>query len=181
MTPSRSPKNPPPWSVPVARDDIAPTGQHFDLAADEGTRAALARMAAVSELPRLAASFDVTRHGGSGLRVTGRVWATVGQACVVTLEPLVNEIEEEVDLIFMPGAAGAEPASAKSEVQEGPEPLIDERVDLGAIATEFFMLGLDPYPRKAGVAFESPQSEEADAGPFAALAALKSGTDRGRG
>ena len=36
---------------------------------------------------------------------TGRVAATVGQACVVTLEPLVNEVEEEIDLLFVPPPA----------------------------------------------------------------------------
>ena len=30
----------------------------------------------------------------------------------------------------------------------GPEPLIGGIVDLGALATEFLILGLDPYPRK---------------------------------
>jgi hypothetical protein len=58
------------------------------------------------------------------------------------------------------------------------EPLLDGTVDLGALATEFLILGVDPYPRKPGVAFEAP-TPEADAGthPFAALAALqKKGT-----
>jgi len=35
------------------------------------------------------------------------------------------------------------------------------------------MLAIDPYPRKAGVAFEPPAKEADTGGPFAALAALK--------
>ncbi len=46
-------------------------------------------------------------------------------------------------------------------------------VDLGAIATEYFLLGIDPYPRKPGAEFQSPSAGEAAANPFAALAALK--------
>ena len=34
-----------------------------------------------------------------------------------------------------------------------PERLIGDVVDLGALATEFLILGLDPYPRKAGATF----------------------------
>ena len=49
-----------------------------------------------------------------------------------------------------------------------PEPLIGGVVDLGAIATEFLILGLDPYPRKPGVVFEPPQDLKPDGGPFAA-------------
>ncbi len=33
----------------------------------------------------------------------------------------------------------------------------DGTVDLGAIATEFFLLGIDPYPRKEGAEFEAPK------------------------
>jgi hypothetical protein len=93
----------------------------------------------------------------------------------VSLEPLANEIEEDVDLLFMPRSA-AELAAAETETDRAdaksdkPEPLIDGIVDLGAIATEFLILGLDPYPRKPGVVFEPPQDLKPDGGPFAALA-----------
>ena len=30
-------------------------------------------------------------------------------------------------------------------------------IDLGALATEFLMLGIDPYPRKAGAEFAAAQ------------------------
>ena len=55
----------------------------------------------------------------------------------------------------------------------GPEPLVGGIVDLGALATEFLILGLDPYPRKPGAVFELPQDVKPDPGPFAALAGLK--------
>jgi hypothetical protein len=81
---------PVPWQVPVAVEDVAEDGQHFDLIADAATRAAVAKVAGLRDLPRLEAAFDVTHHGAGGLRVAGHVSATVGQSCVVTLEPLVN-------------------------------------------------------------------------------------------
>jgi len=167
---------PAPWQVPVAAEDIAETGRHFDLIADAGVRAAVARVAGLRDLPRLEASFEVTRRG-TGLHVAGRVSATVGQNCVVTLEPLANEVEEAVNLLFVPqpnsalqeGEGGSEPRDVK---WNDPEPLIGGAVDLGALATEFLILGLDPYPRKPGAIFEPPQVREAVGGPFAALAKL---------
>jgi uncharacterized metal-binding protein YceD (DUF177 family) len=167
---------PPPWQVPVARDDIEETGQHFALAANAEERAAVARLAGLRDLPRLEADFDVTRQG-SGLRVSGRVSATVGQTCVVTLEPLTNEVDEKIDLLFMPPSRP--PAESGDAVQtdepveakwDEPEPLVGGVVDLGAIATEFLVLGLDPYPRKPGAIFEPPQQREPDESPFAPLA-----------
>ena len=62
-----------------------------------------------------------------------------------------------------------------------PEPIVDGRLDLGALATEFLILGIDPYPRKPGAVFEAPSSADRDATAFAALAALKKsdgGTER---
>jgi hypothetical protein len=162
-------------------ENVPETGQHLDLVASAEVRAGVARMAGLRDLPRLQASFEVTRHG-SALRVRGRVSATVGQACVVTLEPLANDVEEAIDLVFAPPSAikrdgegaGAEernPAESWSE----PEPLIGGTVDLGALATEFLILGLDPYPRKPGAVFQPPGEASSDEGPFAALAELKRG------
>jgi hypothetical protein len=171
-----------PWSAPVALADVPETGRHFDLSADERTRTAIARLAGLRAVPRLEAAFDVTRRGRDGLRVVGCVSATVGQTCVVTLEPVDNEIEEHIDLTFAPAATPALPDSGKVQVEvradDLPEALVGGVVDLGAIAVEFLMLGIDPYPRKPGAVFESPQSDDRSAHPFAALAALKKGQSK---
>jgi len=169
-----------PWSVPVTAHEVPATGRRFELEADAATRAAIARSADLRALPRLEATFDVSRHGAEGLQVVGRVRATVGQLCVVSLDPVDNEIEETVDLIFVPGAtAAAGDATARETLEvaavEGPEPLVNDTVDLGAIATEFLILGIDPYPRKPDAVFQAPAIEDASEHPFAALAALRKG------
>ena len=172
------PKDKPPWSIPVAVRDVPETGRRFDLVADQDIRAALAESIGLRALPRLAASFDVARHGREGLRVVGRVSATVGQTCVVTLEPIDNEIEEAVDLTFVPAAAElSEDGGARSRVaaEDAPEPLVGGVVDLGVVATEFVSLGIDPYPRKSGADFTAPAADDVTPHPFAALAALKKG------
>ena len=48
---------PMPWRVPVAVEDVAETGERFDLVADADTRAAVARVAGLRDLPRLQANF----------------------------------------------------------------------------------------------------------------------------
>jgi Large ribosomal RNA subunit accumulation protein YceD len=174
----------PPWRVPVKLEDIPETGEHFELDADAGARTAVARVAGLRDLPRLRASFDVTRHGSDGLHVLGSVSAIVGQTCVVTLEPVDNEIEESIDLTFVPrpaaevqaGAQAADGVEDKPRPRDlnlnDPEPLIGGAIDLGALAVEFLILGLDPYPRKPGAVFQPPQDDKPDPGPFAALAKL---------
>jgi Large ribosomal RNA subunit accumulation protein YceD len=169
---------PAPWRVPVAVADVAEDGQTFVLDADAQVRAAVARMAGLRELPRLQAEFKLTPQASGGLRVVGRVSATVGQDCVVTLEPIINAVEGDVDLLFVPQPAVSETAAegggaSATEVAArwgDPEPLVGGAVDLGALATEFLILGLDPYPRKPGAVFDPPHPPDPDSNPFAALA-----------
>lgn len=168
-------KNRSPWSVPVAVDDIPETGLHLEIDAPEPLRAELAALAGLRELGRLSAVFDLTRRG-AGVRVTGNVSARVGQTCVVTLEPVESDIDEPVDVRFAPRAAApakSETVAAHTSDEDPPEPLFDGRLDLGAIATEFLLLGIDPYPRKPGAEFAPVKADDASAKPFAALEALK--------
>src|SRR4029077_18786479 len=90
-----------PWSAVVRLDEIGETGRHVELEASEATRAALANPAGVEDVERAMASFDLSRRGREGRRVSGTVRATVRQTCVVTLEPVVNEIDEAVDVEFV--------------------------------------------------------------------------------
>ena len=182
LRPGHSPTARPPWSVPIALSEVPQDGRHVDLVADARVRAAIARLAGLAALSRLSASFDVSRHGRDGLRVIGRVHAMVVQTCVVTLEPIKNEVDEPVDLVFSPSSRpmpdGRDAGEIELEIEllpeEAPEPLVGGVIDLGAIATEFLILGIDPYPRKPGAVFEGPAAEEDEnARPFAALAALK--------
>jgi uncharacterized metal-binding protein YceD (DUF177 family) len=167
----------PPWSVPVAVDEIPETGLHREIEAPASVLAAIAKLASVREVSRLSAAFDLTRTG-AGARVEGTVRATVGQTCVVSLEPMETDVEEAIDLRFAPKTA-AETAAAAAEGhyaetgEEPPEPLLHGRIDLGAIATEFLVLGIDPYPRKPGAEFAAPKVEDGGENPFTALEALK--------
>ena len=179
----------PPWSVPVKLADIGEAGRRVTIEADAATRAALAGALGVGTVQEAGATFDLSHWGRDGLHVAGRVTARVGQSCVVTLEPVVNAIDEEVDVDFAPDSAAAGRPKSEEEAPssiEGPEPLIGDSIDVGALATEYLILGVDPYPRKPGIAFDAPKTGEKKAGekaedaaegsPFAALAALKKGT-----
>ncbi len=166
---------PPPWSVPIKADVIPDTGLRRDIEASADVCAAVARLAAVRAVSGLKASIELSR-AGDAVHVTGRVTAKVGQDCVVTLEPIETLVDEPIELLFAPaladtGAVGEE-RRRKTE-DETPEPLIDGGIDLGAIVTEFLILGIDPYPRKAGVEFAPVEGDSEIPHPFAALQALK--------
>jgi hypothetical protein len=163
------------WHVPIRLEDVPEAGLHLDLVADTETRADLAELAGLRELPRLEAAIDLVRYG-AGLRATGRVSAAVGQTCVVTLEPMESLVSEAFEVVFVPdpGVAGAAARAGVAEADDV-ELLSDGAADVGAVAAEFFLLGIDRYPRKPGAEFTAPQDADASPGPFAALAKFKSG------
>ena len=170
-----------PWRVPVSVAQIPDTGLHRDIEADPLARQAIAELAGLREVLSARAWFDVTPKSNGRFQVVGRVSARIGQTCVVTLDPIENEIDEAIELMFappeqIPALADLvdEDIESEDEIPDPPEPIINGVIDLGRLATDVLLLGVDPYPRKAGAVFE-PRVVAADPQdhPFAALKALK--------
>jgi uncharacterized metal-binding protein YceD (DUF177 family) len=170
-----------PWSVPIAVLQIPDTGLHRDLEADQATRTAMAEVAGLREIISANASLDVTPGRDGRFHVTGRVRARIGQTCVVTLDPIENDIDEPIDLMFAPpeqipvlADLVDEAAESDSEIPDPPEPIENGFIDLGRLATDALLLAIDPYPRKPDAVFKpvitAPDPEDH---PFAALKALK--------
>jgi uncharacterized metal-binding protein YceD (DUF177 family) len=171
-----------PWRVPVTVLQIPETGLHREFEADLMERRAMAEIAGLREIASARASFDMTLKSGGRVHVTGHVVARVGQTCVVTLDPIENEIDEPVDLMFAPpeqirlSNLDDEGTESETEIPDPPEPIINGVIDLGRVATDALFLAVDPYPRKPDAVFE-PHVEARDPRdhPFAALGALRPG------
>ncbi len=165
-----------PFSRIVRVDALPPEGQTFELEASPAEREALAESYKLPSIEALRATLTVKRAAGGGARVRGAVHGELTQTCVVSLEPFPANVEADVDVRFAPPAEekpgrrpSEEPLTVSMEEDE-PDPLIDGKIDLGALAAEFFALGLDPYPRKPGATFEAPTDDTHEASPFSALA-----------
>lgn len=181
-TPARNPTRDPsndPWRAPVNVAQIPGEGLHREIEADERARAAMAETAGLREISSALAAFNLSPRSGGRIHVAGRVQAKVGQTCVVTLEPIENEIDEEVDLIFAPAEdiapqLDADDDDGESAVPDAPEPIENGMIDLGRLAADVLYLAIDPYPRKQGAVFE-PQvaPHDPEDHPFAALKALQ--------
>lgn len=164
------------WKVPLRLAEVPPEGREVRLVADAAVRAVVARQAGLVDLPRFEARFELHHQGRDSLCVRGEVSATVEQTCGVTLEPFQNEVDEQVDLVFSPPAPEGHADEDAGETRAASEPLVGGAIDLGAVAVEFLLLGIDPFPRKPGAEFIDFVEDSGSSSPFAALAALK---DRG--
>jgi uncharacterized metal-binding protein YceD (DUF177 family) len=160
-----------PWGM-VGRQE-----KREELEATEAERLALARRFDILEVAALHASLRLRQEAGGVVRVRGRLTADVVQACVVTLDPVPQHIDEPVDLRFLP--EGAEP----EDDPEDPDEILSEGgpMDLGEAIAEQLSLALDPYPRVPGAELqpdvleedEPPEEAPRRPNPFAKLSALK--------
>ncbi len=178
---NRMTNKPDPWSVPVTVAQIPEAGLHRDIEADAAERQAMAEAAGLREILSAHAALDVTPKSGGHVHVGGHVRARIGQTCVVTLDPIENEIDEPIDLIFAPpeqipqlADLVDEAAESDAEIPDPPEPIVNGVIDLGRLATDALFLGIDPYPRRPDAVFEPPVvATDPQDHPFAALKALQ--------
>jgi uncharacterized metal-binding protein YceD (DUF177 family) len=166
------------FSRVVRVDAIPRDGQVIAIEAAPTEREELASFYQLPAIAALTATLRVEPWGRGGARVTGAVHGEVTQTCVVSLDPFPATVDEEVDVRFAPQTAANSGSMATKEPQtfslvdeDEPDPIIDGTIDLGALTAEFLALGLDPYPRKPGVAFDEERTNlEPTDSPFAALA-----------
>lgn len=179
---SESKASPIAYPVNIAR--LPARGMLVKIEADVDQRAALASEHGLRAVERFRAELEVTSWKRGGVKVVGRVRAAIVQDCIVTLDPLEASVDEEISAIFVPeGSKLALPkTSAEGEIlldaegEDGPELFSGDSIDVGQLAEEHFALGIDPYPRKAGVALpDAGDGEDEPRGPlYEKLAALKS-------
>lgn len=163
------------WSHEIDVGALPPDGKAFLLEPDAATRERLAKFAGVNSIAALEVQLTVRPAGLDGADVTGELTGVVRQTCGVSLEEFDNPIRESIDVSFA-ADPGADLAEDEGE-EDLPDPIIDGKIDLGALAAEFLVLAVDPYPRKPGVSFTNPDPSAADdeggKSPFARLSALR--------
>ena len=189
----------PEWSHLFEVSDIADKAASVSISPDEESRKNLAKRLGVLSLEVLSTDISLKREsGGRAIHVSGSLKAKLTQKCVVTLEPVKEEIAEEFEAWY------ADPEEAISlvkvrhdreaakpggehpilEEKDDPEPIIDGQIDLGELVTQYLSLALNPYPRADGVEYEHGDDPDKPAqpadirkNPFAALKNWKASQD----
>ena len=156
-------------------------GERLDLKADDAERHAVAERLGLAAIERLEAHAVLTRSGDQ-VRVEGRLRARLDQSCVVTGEPVPATIDEPFALMFMPAPTDSAPDEEMELGEEDCDVVFYDgaQLDVGSAIADTLALSVNPYPRSAGAELalkEAGVLSEEQAGPFAALAALKKGND----
>lgn len=160
-------------SMPINGRDLT-----LDVGAED--RLAIADQLGITAVEKLQVKLHAVRFKG-GIRVTGRLVATTVQPSVVSLEPVVQEISEPIDRVFLPGGEKAYAGPADAEIfvdlegEDMPDHFEGNQADMSDLVVETLSLALDPYPRNPGEslgALSDDDDTESDL-PFAGLKVLK--------
>ena len=178
----------------VDLDRLGNNGTAVDIVASDSERAALVKRFGFLGLPAFSARVTVDRRIGGQIVVEGRLRGKVVQACVLTLDPVTQELDDAFRLVFKKDLADErDPESGEAVLSahaDSPEPLSGNLLDVGEIVAEQLSLAADPYPRRPGAKLEDVLPRPRGGGrkgapeqrrhPFAGLAALRDKPRRGR-
>lgn len=181
-------------SHPINVLTLSPKGLTVKINATPEQRSQLAPQIAIQSVEMLEAVLLVKKWHKDGVRVSGPLKAKVVQECVVTLEPVEEIIDSEINAVFIPSTSKlAKPATTGEagevlidpEGDDLPELFEPPFLDIGDIVSEFLVLALDPYPKAPGTDDLKSQSgikseeevanneDDSAVNPFAALAKIR--------
>jgi uncharacterized metal-binding protein YceD (DUF177 family) len=168
----------------IVRVDEIKDGEERLIEIGDAERAIIAALLDLQRLDRLSFEARFARRGQGRLALKGALHAAVTQTCVVTLDPVASNLDIPVEVDFWPAGqieAYVETAdeAASHGVLDWPEPIEDNKIDLGPIIYQTLATSLDPYPKRAGADFSWSETDaettdnKEEQGPFAALQQLK--------
>lgn len=174
-----------PFQFFVSVSKLPQNGMPVRFEATDDERTALALHLGILEVEALNADLLVKRWKRDGVLVEGTLKARIVQACVVSLDPVGEDIDEPVDLVFVPEGSKLARIQTTGEGElhldpdgaDIPETFIGDKIDLGSFMSETIALAMDPYPRSSEADFEEwdtdPNPTDGKVSPFSALQGLR--------
>ena len=183
------------WRIACVDADRATpkTGHRQSFVATAAERQGVAEALDLTNCPILSATFSVRARPGGRYSVSGRIQASIEQACVVTLDPITTQLDEDFAGEFCPASDLAQPSAVEAhfdpDEEDEPMAIEDGQLAVGQLVYEHLALAIDPFPRLTGAdsmpAEQGPRgarlagahTPDAKPNPFAVLAKLKRGKD----
>ena len=165
-----------------AVQDIPETGLAIERSASAEERDRIAQALELVGCRSLDVRYTLTPRGGGHVHLSGELQAQVEQTCVVTLEPLVNDVTASFKVDYWPETDMPEPSGGVVDMHEEAdlEPIVAGQIEVGRVVFDSLAGAIDLFPRKPGVTFDPPETlhggddAQGTGSPFAALAKIKS-------
>src|SRR5687767_2539043 len=93
--------SPEPFSYKIAASEVPQAGRRYNVEADDEARRRLAGALGIPEVSALTAELEVKPMRGGAFAVRGSLSASVVQTDVVTLDPVAQDVSENIDLTLV--------------------------------------------------------------------------------
>ena len=133
-------------------------GYALKLRPDSKTCAHLAKAAGLSNISMLEADIVLKRWRRDGVELIGQLRADVEQPCIVTLEPVFQQINQHFSTKFIAdGSSLSIPVGRVDrelvldpEGEDPPESYSHDKIDVWPVVCEALFLAIEPFPRIYG-------------------------------
>lgn len=191
----------PEWNYPVEVNAVESWPFVIEISPEDSERTGLINRLGVLALDFCEAKVTLNQNKGSQVvHVSGVVRAQIRHNCVVTMEPIESDVHEEFEAWYADSEQAVSIAKARREKQiekgrgempilsesEAPEAIIDGKINIGELVTQYLSLGIDPYPHSKDADYpvvdgvvSDEAADEVRANPFAALKDWKFDQDKG--
>ena len=181
------------WSYFFNVEELSKKPEQLTISPNEDERKRLENRLGLVKIEKLEANLNITQSSGSmTVHIKGQIEADLIQSCVVTLENVHSSVSEEFEAWYADPDAAVSLAKVKHEKEskagqgevrmleeeDDPEYIVDGKIDLGELVTQYLSLAINPYPHAEGVEpadYADKMSSEDDGitNPFAALKGWK--------
>src|SRR5262245_65755319 len=125
--------------------DIPEAGLKVERSASPEELDAVARTLELLGCRSLAVRYTLTPHERGHVHLAGTLQAQVEQSCVVTLEPLLNDVSADFKVDYWPETELPEPSGGVVDIDDESdlEPIVAGRVEVGRVVFQALASAID--------------------------------------
>lgn len=143
-------------------------GKTFKLRPDQNERSLVAARLGVPDITAFEGEMRV-KVTSTRIDIKGRVEAALERQCVVSLEPMVEKIDESFEIEFFRQQPDIPVSEDDEDWLNAPDVHEDASIDLGELLVEQLSLAMAPFPRKEeAVSLADQFGSEEEVSPLAA-------------
>ncbi len=178
------------WSYLIDSEDISNNVIKLSISAPQDCYDKICKRLGLASINYINVDLEIKRNKVTKVvHVKGDIDAEIYQKCVITTEPVLENVKDSFEAWFADPNNAVSFVKAKRERMskqerselpimeeyEDPEDIIDGKIDLGELSIQYLSLSLCPYPKLEGANYENkgdplePPPEGTYDNPFAAL------------
>lgn len=177
------------WSEFVDAEDVGTKTKKKVISIPQKNKKLVSKRLGLESIEELIATVDLERNSvNQTIYARGELTAKLTQKCVVTAEPLEEDVTGEFEAWYADTTQAVSFEKARRErlsqkeqedqpimdESDDPEPIIEGKIDIGELVVQNLSLIINPYPRKQGVrlGLETTDDQKDDydyTNPFAKL------------